>query len=146
MITRVEGDPCLRSAPARVDSVDPTLLKDMFTHMKISNAVGLAANQVGLDMNFFVAEYDGERVALANPRIYSYAGLQYGPEGCLSIPGLFVDVERPNKVEVNGIDLFTGKFVYHREFEGFMCRIVCHEIDHLNGRLISDGKHYFDEY
>lgn len=119
-----------------------TLLDDMAETMNNSDGVGLAAPQVGvlrravivLEMN--VDEENGESpyvVELINPELVSSDGEQEGPEGCLSVPGVYGWVKRPEHVLVRAQDRFGVPF----EVEGFgvTARAYCHEIEHLDGHL-----------
>ncbi|SFB37334.1 peptide deformylase [Cohnella sp. OV330] len=114
------------------------LLDDMADTMYDADGVGLAAPQVGVSKRVIVVDADEEHglIELVNPEVVSSEGEQFGPEGCLSIPGLQGDVRRPLKVKVKGQDR-NGKPV---EFEGteLLARAFLHEIDHLNGVLFID--------
>ncbi|MBB6671165.1 peptide deformylase [Cohnella nanjingensis] len=114
------------------------LLDDMADTMYDADGVGLAAPQVGISKRVIVVDADEEHglIELVNPEVVSKEGEQFGPEGCLSIPGLQGDVRRALKVKVRGQDRH-GKPV---EFEGaeLLARAFLHEIDHLNGVLFID--------
>jgi len=114
------------------------LLDDMADTMYDADGVGLAAPQVGISKRVIVVDADEEHglIELVNPEVVSSEGEQFGPEGCLSIPGLQGDVRRPLKVKVKGQDRH-GKPV---EYEGteLLARAFLHEIDHLNGVLFID--------
>ncbi|MEK0313187.1 peptide deformylase [Cohnella sp. 56] len=114
------------------------LLDDMADTMYDADGVGLAAPQVGISKRVIVVDADEEHglIELVNPEVVSTEGEQFGPEGCLSIPGLQGDVRRPLKVKVKGQDR-DGKPV---EYEGteLLARAFLHEIDHLNGVLFID--------
>lgn len=114
------------------------LLDDMAETLTESNGVGLAAPQVGilrravvvLETN--VAEGEEERVIeLINPVIIECTGDQFGPEGCLSVPGEYGLVHRPMNVRVRAQDRF-GKW-FEVDGEGLTARCFCHELDHLEG-------------
>ena len=118
------------------------LLDDMADTLEESNGVGLAAPQVGvlrrvvLVLETNVAEDEDEYIIeLINPEILESRGEQYGPEGCLSVPGEFGLVSRPYKVRVRAQDRF-GEF-FEVEGEGLTGRCFCHEIDHLDGVLFT---------
>ena len=140
------GDPCLEKHCRPVSDFNKklhTLLDDMAETLIKSNGVGLAAPQVGvlrravLVLETNVGE-DGEEyiIELINPEILETGGEQSGPEGCLSVPGVFGYVTRPDYVKVRAQDRDGKWFEY--EGEGLTARAFCHEIDHLDGRLFID--------
>ena len=110
----------------------------MLDTMYEAEGVGLAAPQVGILKKIVVIDIGDETGVhvLINPEITSKSGSQIGDEGCLSVPGVFEEVERPNIVTVkaqneNGENItLTG--------EGFLARAICHELDHLEGTLFVD--------
>jgi len=118
------------------------LVRDMRLKMREAEGVGLSANQIGLDMKLFVAEVPSEEgrrkfYAMVNPEIIKVGEeLNVAEEGCLSIPGMYGPVERKEKITVSGFDL-NGKKIKIKAW-GFLARVFQHEIDHLNGILISD--------
>jgi peptide deformylase len=110
------------------------LLKDMQTTMIEADGVGLAAPQVGIEKRIAIVEDDEGRILpIINPVILEKAGSQVGPEGCLSFPGLFGDVSRPNEIKIRAQDRYGEFFVL--EAKGFFARVILHEMDHLNGIL-----------
>ena len=117
-----------------------TLLDDMAETLMHANGVGLAAPQVGvlrravlvLETNHPEDEQD-RIIELINPEIVDQSGEQAGPEGCLSLPGVFGWVERPDHVKVRAQDRFGNWF--EAEGEGLTARAFCHELDHLDGVL-----------
>jgi peptide deformylase len=110
------------------------LLKDMQTTMIEADGVGLAAPQIGIPRRIAIAEDDNGRIIhLINPVIVKKDGSQIGPEGCLSFPGLFGDVERSDWIKVRAQDKM-GKTVL-LEAEGYFARVIQHEMDHLDGIL-----------
>jgi peptide deformylase len=135
------GDPRLEKLSEPVNEVTPEtrrFVKDMFETMYFTNGVGLSAPQVGVNQRIMVIDCSGgsdrdQQIALVNPVILTSSGEQKGPEGCLSFPGLFAEVTRPNVVKVKGLDL-DGKAV-EIEGEGLLARALHHEIDHLDGVL-----------
>lgn len=136
-----DGDETLRKTSreiAVVDSRIQELIDDMFQTMYDSNGVGLAAPQVGVLRRLFVADIkDGmEPLVAINPRIVSEEGMQCGTEGCLSVPGKWGEVERPQKIVLEALDR-NGK-PYTLEAEGYLAVCICHETDHLNGVLFKD--------
>lgn len=133
-------NPILRQKAKKVHRFDPSLQKlvdDMFETMHVSNGVGLAAPQIAQSIRVFVAEYEGQKVALFNPEIIKAEGEERGPEGCLSIPGYVGEnICRATKVVVKGLDV-RGKPI-RVNAEGWFARILQHEIDHLDGILFLD--------
>lgn len=129
------------------EDVDPrsepnfsALIDDMAKTMYEEEGVGLAAIQVGIPQNFFVyddsEEQNNPRV-LCNPVILSTSDtIVEGEEGCLSFPGIFFPVNRPDAVVVEGLD--ENGEPLHIEAEGFLARLLQHEIDHLRGVVILD--------
>lgn len=110
------------------------LIEDMLETMYEANGVGLAASQVGVLKRIVVIDVTGEDPhILINPRIVETSGEQTGPEGCLSVPGKSGQVTRPNYVKVVALDVNMKE----HELEGteLLARAICHELDHLEGRL-----------
>jgi peptide deformylase len=104
---------------------------------KLAHGIGLAAPQVGVSARVIIASIGESRMTtLINPRILRSDGAVWGEEGCLSIPGLYGDVERAIVVEVEAMDI-EGKPVKYL-LEGMAARVVQHEIDHLDGVLFID--------
>ena len=112
------------------------LFQDMLFTMKHFAGIGLAAPQIGIAKKMIVAEVDNRIIKLANPQIVGMRGADSMAEGCLSVPDVTVDIQRPDEVIVQGLD-DKGNIVEMR-MEGLLARVVQHEIDHLNGRLIID--------
>lgn len=112
------------------------LLRDMAETMYEADGVGLAAPQVGILRRVVVIDIGEGLVELINPEIVDAEGEQAGPEGCLSVPGRQGFVRRPNKVTVRALDR-KGK-PFEITGEGLMARALCHEIDHLDGRVYVD--------
>lgn len=137
---RTFGDPVLKSRAAPVETFDEPLARlaeDMLETMRAYEGVGLAANQVGRLKRVLVAALEDEEIVIVNPEIEDKSDeREIDSEGCLSIPEIQVDVERPVAVTVSGQDL-TGKPV-HVEAKYLMARILQHEIDHLDGVVILD--------
>ena len=110
------------------------LIEDMLETMYEANGVGLAAPQVGFLKRIVVIDTTGDEPhILINPRIVETSGEQTGQEGCLSVPGKFGIVTRPNYVRVVALDVNMKEF----ELEGteLLARAICHELDHLDGHL-----------
>jgi peptide deformylase len=134
-------DPVLLRPTAPVGSIDAevrSLVADMIETMHAAPGVGLAANQVGVGLRVAVIDLsvgenpDGLRV-LINPRLREERGRQVEEEGCLSVPGFTAEVRRPARVRAEALDL-NGR-LYEIVGEGLLARALCHEIDHLEGRL-----------
>ncbi|CAA9469657.1 MAG: Peptide deformylase [uncultured Rubrobacteraceae bacterium] len=134
------GDPVLKTRAARVKEFDEALLRlteEMLVTMREREGVGLAANQVGRLRRVLVAGIEEDEYVLINPVIEARSDeTEVLAEGCLSIPGINVDVERPVAVTVSGQDA-AGKELRF-EAEGLLARVFQHEIDHLDGVLILD--------
>ncbi len=135
-------NPRLRETCADVEAVDDNvraMVERMFELMFTSSGVGLAAPQVGVTVRLLVASPTFEqtdRLCLINPRIVAADGWDEQEEGCLSFPGIYCKVKRRRDVTVEALDL-AGNCVRH-ELEGFAARVVQHEMDHLDGRLLVD--------
>ncbi len=141
------GDPVLHRRLARVTSFDDdlaVLVSDMAATMYAADGVGLAANQVGVDLAVFVFDCTDDDVSVAgvvaNPVVTLPEGrdrrLDEDEEGCLSLPGAFVDCPRPDWVLVEGVD-HTGAPVSY-EGHGLLARCLQHESDHLEGTVFGD--------
>ena len=113
------------------------VLDNMYDTMIEYDGVGLAAPQIGLDARVAIVDIDDESgtIEMINPVILETSGEQTGPEGCLSFPGLFGEVSRPNFVKIEAFDRKGRK--YNLEAEGFLARAIQHEIDHLDGILFT---------
>ena len=137
---RTFGDPVLKSRATPVKEFDESLerlAEDMFRIMREAEGVGLAANQIGRLKRIFVAAYDDEEYAIINPTIEERSDeVEKDVEGCLSIPEVRVEVERPNAVTITGQDLLGAPV--RIEAEGVLARVFQHEVDHLDGVLILD--------
>ena len=132
------GDPVLSKKCRAVENIDDriiTLLDDMIDTLYDSGGVGLAAPQVGVLKRIAVIDVGDGLIELINPEIVTEEGTQNDLEGCLSIPGKWVYVERPNKVTVRAMDRHGD--VYEYEVEKLLARAFCHEIEHLDGILFS---------
>ena len=137
---RVLGDPVLRKPTARVSKITAelrTLIADMFETMYAAEGIGLAAPQVGRSERVAVVDVEGRKFALINPEIVtSEPPSGKAEEGCLSIPDIYGDVERPMQVTIR----FTDETGAEREETGaeLLGRCFQHEIDHLDGKLFID--------
>lgn len=113
------------------------LIANMFETLKVSGGVGLAAPQVGLDISLFVISVDGENHTFINPVVIdasSEIGVQ--PEGCLSLPGLILDIPRSKRIKAMYRDANGVQHV--NDFDEGWARIFLHEFDHLQGIMIDD--------
>lgn len=124
-----------------VSEVDPHLIEDMFETMYSAPGRGLAAPQVGVLLRAFVMDAtwkEGEMSprAFINPKVNASGGKQINEEACLSIADHAQEVMRPQWVEVSWTDL--DGVAQSQRFEGFAAACVCHEMDHLDGKLILD--------
>ena len=114
-----------------------TSLKNMIDTMHKNKGVGLAAPQVGIDMQMAIVNAgEGDILKIINPKILKLEGLDITEEGCLSIPSVLVKVKRSKTVTAEYLDEW-GKRITKR-FHGLTAKAIQHEIDHLNGRLIID--------
>ena len=133
------GSPVLRERTAPVAAVTDEIRRladDMFETMHVAKGIGLAAPQVGRRERLFVAEVDEQRVVLVNPEIVLAEGKSKGEEGCLSIPEVYGDVERPARVVMRGLGA-DGRPA-EVDASGLLARCLQHELDHLDGRLFVD--------
>lgn len=133
-------NPILRQKAKKVHRFDPSiarLIDDMFETMHAAHGVGLAAPQIAVSLRVFVAEFEERKIAMVNPEIIKAEGEELGTEGCLSIPGYVGDnIRRATSVVVKGQDA-RGKAIRVRA-EGWLARVLQHEIDHLDGILFLD--------
>jgi len=133
------GSPVLRQHSVDVKTIDEEvrrLVADMFETMDAAKGVGLAANQVGVARRVAVVDADGDRFAMIDPVIVETEGRATAEEGCLSIPDIYGDVTRPERVVLEALDE-EGK-PYRKEATGLKARAIQHEIDHLDGILFLD--------
>ncbi len=134
------GDPTLRKVSRPVTEITPriiTLLDDMIETMRAADGCGLAAPQVGVLRRIAVIEIEeGNVIELINPKIIAFAGEQTEQEGCLSNPGEYGITKRPKAVTVRAMNRYGEEF----EVSGsdLLARAICHECDHLDGKLYID--------
>ncbi|MCQ4670967.1 peptide deformylase [Lactonifactor longoviformis] len=136
---RVQGDPILNKKCRPVEVMTPKiqeLIDDMFDTMYEEMGVGLAAPQVGVLKRIVVIDTDGSPRAYINPEILETSGEQTGDEGCLSVPGMAGQVTRPDWVKVKALDENMEEFIL--EGTDLLARAICHELDHLDGKLYTD--------
>ncbi len=120
----------------KFDSKLHELLEDMTETLYDANGVGLAAPQVGILRRIVVIDTGDEVVEMINPKILETSGEQDGMEGCLSVPGEYWLVKRPNIVKATAQDRDGNWFEI--EAEGLIARCICHECDHLDGHLYTE--------
>lgn len=140
---RLYGDPCLRQKAEEVKEVGPgerMLAQAMIDTMYAQKGIGLAAPQVGISQRLFVMDVGDGPIAVFNPEVLKTDKWADMEEGCLSIPEVTVDIERPYKIHVRYTDA-NGACV-EQSFKDLMARVFQHESDHLDGVLIVD---YADE-
>ena len=137
---RVLGDPILRQATTPVSTITDELqrlIHDMFDTMYHARGIGLAAPQVGRTERLAVLDLGDDPFVIINPVIVqSSSGKAKGEEGCLSIPDIYADVERPKTVSMRALDRNGQPF--EREATDLLARCLQHEIDHLDGKLFLD--------
>ncbi|MFN2636348.1 MAG: peptide deformylase [Gemmatimonadaceae bacterium] len=137
---RVLGDPVLRKPTKPVKDITDELRKliaDMFETMYAAEGIGLAAPQVGRTERVTVVDVEGKKFVLINPEVVSTAGVrEKAEEGCLSIPDIYGDVDRPANVTIRFIDE-NGEEREESAAE-LLGRCFQHEIDHLDGKLFID--------
>ena len=135
-------DPKLRIKAKPLDAVTPAtraLVADMLETMYAAPGIGLAATQVGVDQRVIVldvSEHGDEPQAFINPEILSSEGTEVMQEGCLSVPGVYEEVERAERIRVRALGP-DGKPLEF-DAEGLLAVCIQHEIDHLNGKLFVD--------
>ena len=133
------GDDVLRKKCRPVTMIDPKihqLLDDMKETLAEANGVGLAAPQVGILRRVVVVDTGEEMLELVNPELLETSGEQVGSEGCLSVPGKYGIVKRPNYAKVRAYDRDGNEFEV--EGEELMARCFCHELDHLDGIVYTE--------
>jgi len=134
------GDPILREKALLVEEITPdilNLIKDMAETMYADSGVGLAAPQVGVSKRIITIDEDEEKLlVLLNPEIIKSEGEAVEEEGCLSVPGVYSEVERSSKVTVKALNENGDPIKITKE--GLTARALQHEIDHLNGILFID--------
>ena len=146
MILKIQtgaDNPTLRRKAKEIKEID-SQIRELALNMtemlkKDNNAVGLAAPQVGHSLQIIIIKHDPDQnpVVLINPKIIKTSFRKdTAEEGCLSLPDIFVSVKRPIKIAAETLDI-SGKTLKIKA-EGFLARVIQHEVDHLNGILIID--------
>jgi len=139
------GDPILRKKVEDVSDFTnlPYLVEQMFNTMHEESGIGLAANQVGHSLNLLVldtsnleGEEDQKPYILINTEIIRVNGSSIMEEGCLSVPDIRAEIERPETIIIKFQDL--EKNFHEESFTGLLSRVIQHELDHLNGKLFVD--------
>ena len=135
-------DPILKKKAAPVTDFGPAMQKlfdDMITTMHLADGVGLAAPQIGISQQIFIAcptMRHGEEHIMVNAVIEKKSGTSSAAEGCLSLPGISGEIVRATKLRLSFQDRTGRKFVI--ELEDFFARVIQHEMDHLSGILLID--------
>ena len=134
------GEPTLRKISRPVEEITPRikmLIDDMIETMRSAGGCGLAAPQVGVLRRIVVIEVEeGKVYELINPKIIAYSGEQRESEGCLSNPGQYGITKRPKAVTVRATDRNGNE--YELSGTDLLARAICHECDHLDGKLYTD--------
>jgi peptide deformylase len=131
-----------RASPlVKIDDAVCDAVEQMFDIMYEAGGIGLAANQVGLPYRLFIVNVEarpdaGEELIFINPTLSRPRGTAVQEEGCLSLPGLRMDVRRPEKVVIDAWSI-DGQPI-RLDIDGLLARVVQHEFDHLEGRLFTD--------
>jgi peptide deformylase len=136
---RIYGDPCLRKRSKAVKEVGPSerfLINAMIDTMHAHKGIGLAAPQVGINEQIFVVDTGDGPFAVINPHIIKKTGSDVMEEGCLSIPEVLVKVKRAESIVVEYLDENNRKVEF--KCSGLLAKVIQHETDHLNGKLIID--------
>ncbi len=136
---RVYGDPVLKTLAASITNIDGKLVslaENMLHIMYEAPGLGLAGPQIGVQKQIFVYDVDDDPQVILNPTIVESSGEWVYDEGCLSIPGLFVEMLRPKEVLVRGLTLDGDEIEV--EADELLARLFQHEIDHLQGVLMFD--------
>jgi peptide deformylase len=135
-------DPRLRTIAkpiAQVDSALGQLIEDMFETMYEAPGIGLAATQVNVHQQLLVLDVSEDKshpMVFINPEILASEGSQIYQEGCLSVPGIFADVKRANKITVKALDRNGESFELNAD--GLLAVCIQHEMDHLAGKVFVD--------
>jgi len=133
------GEPILRKKTRPVEEFDDEIKKlvgFLVQAMYENQGAGLAANQIGLDLCIAAVDTGNGLKILINPKLIKAEGETVEEEGCLSVPGVFLKIKRPKYIEVEALDRMGQRQII--KAQDLEARAICHEIDHLDGRLIID--------
>ncbi len=138
------GNPILAKRAVEIKNIDQELkqlAQNMVQTMHAAPGIGLAAPQVNVSkrlitVDISVGEDSQNLIILVNPELISQEGEEVLEEGCLSVPDVNEKIARPSRVVIKGTDLNGEEKII--EAEGLLARVFCHEIDHINGKLILD--------
>ncbi len=128
----------------KVGDKEARLFEKMLFTMRYFAGIGLAAPQLGIARNLIVTDIGEGVIKMANPRILKAKGSDKMEEGCLSVPGIVVDIERPYEIIVSGLNE-EGRVIEIKTM-GLLARVLQHEIDHLKGRLIIDHLNLLEKF
>ena len=128
----------------KITEKERDLFEKMLFTMKRFCGIGLAAPQIGLSRSLIVAEVEDRIIRLANPEVVGIRGSGDMAEGCLSVPGVMVDIKRPYEVIVKGLNE-KGQIV-ETKAKGLLARVLQHEMDHLKGKLIIDYMNALEKF
>jgi len=144
MNVKIYGSEILRKKVSRLEKLPENfdkLIADMYDTMNEEKGIGLSANQVGLDMSFFIVDfglYDEKfgRQVFINPEIVDMKGQTIDEEGCLSLPGINEKVKRADQIRIK----YKNKNFEDRDeiYTDYLSRVIQHEYDHLNGIVFTD--------
>jgi len=140
---KVYGSPVLREQARELDRIDDAvlgLIERMRDSLYYHQGLGLAANQVGEPVRIFLIDDGSGLKTFINPRILEKDGSAVGEEGCLSLPGIFIDIHRHSSLLLEYEDR-EGE-TRRLEADGLLARAIQHECDHLEGTMISDRAGY----
>jgi peptide deformylase len=134
------GDKVLNRKAKRVAKIDDSIRNfcaSMIDAMYANNGIGLAAPQVGVSKRIIIIDVDGSPLVMINPEIITQSDKQVVMnEGCLSIPETYIDLNRPESISVKFRD--RKGIPHHNSYSGLTARVIQHEIDHLDGKLMTD--------
>ncbi len=119
------------------------LFENMLFTMRHLSGIGLAGPQVDINQRLIVADIGEGPIKLADPQVIEIKGKDKMEEGCLSVPGALVKIERPQELTIAGLNE-EGKYVEIKA-KGLLARVLLHEIDHLNGKLILDYMNFLQK-
>jgi peptide deformylase len=136
-----KGHPALSAKSSPVKNIDAeiqNIIQDLKDTLYNTTGIGLAAPQIAINRRIILNDLRNgmEPIILINPEIIKKQGKQESEEGCLSYPGYYGFLERPEKVVVKGISEKGFEIEYNAS--ELLCRAFCHEIDHLNGIMFTD--------